>query len=328
MDDFIAVQHLIENAKYGNRGILPELQVIREGALKGFVSVNPRWAGFRDIDYEVASESVYGDGESVPAEMDQVAANSGEFDFRGFEIARSQFFDSIEKTSATFTIKTIKFNKTCLQKLENAQYIEMLIHPGEQLLAVRKAAKDHRNAMHWARATTKGGFVPRPITGLAFLKTIYALFGWEPEYRYRVQGVRRQKNMESVLLFNMKETEVFLPQDTLRTAPDGTADRAPNETVQPVVAHRSSIMAYPSAWADTFGINFYRHAQARELAAIDNDGVWQISEEAQPFSSTDLKVTPPEELVRGIHKIIAEKKQGVKADETVRTKGGNQEGLR
>lgn len=42
MDDFIAVQHLIDNAKYGNRGILPELQVIREGALKGFVSVNPR----------------------------------------------------------------------------------------------------------------------------------------------------------------------------------------------------------------------------------------------------------------------------------------------
>lgn len=41
-DDFIAVQRLISNAKYGNKGILPELHVIADGALKGYVSVNPR----------------------------------------------------------------------------------------------------------------------------------------------------------------------------------------------------------------------------------------------------------------------------------------------
>jgi hypothetical protein len=39
-DDFIAVQRLISNAKYGNKGILPELKVVAEGALRGFVSIN------------------------------------------------------------------------------------------------------------------------------------------------------------------------------------------------------------------------------------------------------------------------------------------------
>ena len=82
-------------------------------------------------------------------------------------------------------------------------------------------------------------------------------------------------------------------------------------------------MAYPSAWADNFGSNYYRHSQARELAAIDNAGVWQISEEAQPISTTERKVTPPDELVQGIHEIIEEKIQEVKADETIRTAGGN-----
>lgn len=110
VDDFIAVQHLINNAKYGNKGILPELQVIHDGALKGFVVVNPRWAGFKDVDYEVASESVYKGDESVSTDLIQVEANIGDFDLRGFEIARSQFFDSIEKTCVTFTIRTIKFN--------------------------------------------------------------------------------------------------------------------------------------------------------------------------------------------------------------------------
>ena len=30
-DDFIAVQRLISNAKYGNKGILPELKVLPDG---------------------------------------------------------------------------------------------------------------------------------------------------------------------------------------------------------------------------------------------------------------------------------------------------------
>ena len=41
-DDFIAVQRMLDNAKYGNRSILPELRVIDSGVLKGFVSINPR----------------------------------------------------------------------------------------------------------------------------------------------------------------------------------------------------------------------------------------------------------------------------------------------
>ena len=34
-DDYIAVQHMINNAKYGGKSILPELRVIDSGLLKG-----------------------------------------------------------------------------------------------------------------------------------------------------------------------------------------------------------------------------------------------------------------------------------------------------
>lgn len=316
MDDYIAVQHLIENAKYGNKGFLPELQVIRDGALKGFVSVNPRWSGFRDIDYEVASESVYDNCEYVPVELKQVKANYGDFDFRGFEIARSQFFDSIEKTRITFTINTVKFNKTCLQKLENVQYVELLIHPGEHLLAIRKTTKDNRNAIQWAKLSTKGGLIPKPITGVAFLKTIFDLFDWEQEYRYRVQGVRRHKNAESVLLFDMRETEIFLTKEIIYTAHPEEVDGLLDKSIKPVVPNRSAILAYPSAWADNFGSNFYRHSQAKEMSILDNDGVWQESEETQAYSNTELKVTPPDRLKQGIQDIIEEKRQGGKMDGT------------
>lgn len=35
-DDYIAVQHLLDNMKYGNRTIMPELRVLDSGILKGF----------------------------------------------------------------------------------------------------------------------------------------------------------------------------------------------------------------------------------------------------------------------------------------------------
>ena len=315
MDDFIAVQHLIENAKYGNKGILPELQVIHDGALKGFVSVNPRWAGFRDTDYVAASGSVYGDGECSLPELRPVEANSGDFDLRGFEIARSQFFDSIEKTSVTFSMKSVKFSKTCIRKLENTQYVEMLVHPAEHLVAVRGTTKENRNAIHWARSGKKGECEPRIITGSAFLRTIYTLFGWETEYRYRVQGVRRHRNTESVILFDMRETEVFLPREILTDVSGDRNNGLPDNSVKPVApSTRSSITAYPSAWAHGFGSSYYRHSQARELSTIDIEGAWQITEKAQPFAGQGLNVTPPDKLIQGIQSIIEEKKLGRKTD--------------
>ena len=44
-EDYFAVQKLLSNAKYGGRGILPELHTVVDGPMCGFVAVNPRWAG-------------------------------------------------------------------------------------------------------------------------------------------------------------------------------------------------------------------------------------------------------------------------------------------
>lgn len=98
-DDFIAVQKLLDNAKYGNKSFLPELRVIESGMLKGFVCVNPRWAGFKVNDYIQAAQSVYcvenseDDEHTSDNEVYQIEVNAGDFDFRGFEIARHELFD-------------------------------------------------------------------------------------------------------------------------------------------------------------------------------------------------------------------------------------------
>ena len=282
-DDFIAVQHLINNAKYGNKGILPELQVIKEGALRGFVSVNPRWAGFRSEDYLEACLSAYDDEPQIEIES-EVVAQGGDFDFRGFEIARTQFFDTKNKLTLKFSIGQIQFGKACVRKFDNAQYVELLVHPLHHLLAVRASKKEVRNSVQWAKLNNNGDFLPRQLAGTAYLNTFYDLFDWDPRYKYRLCGVRRQQDNESVIMFDLDETEVFMPEDTL----EGEAEPVEDEMIP---TGRKSVIGYPSTWANNFGSNFYTHAQARELATFVEDGTWQLAEQTQPFSTTELKVT-------------------------------------
>ena len=92
-DDYIAVQRMLDNVKYGNKSILPEIRVIDEGILKGFVTINPRWSGFKEGDYYQASKSVYAPTvDWMDEEEIQFAVDAGDFDLRGFEVARGDFF--------------------------------------------------------------------------------------------------------------------------------------------------------------------------------------------------------------------------------------------
>lgn len=306
-DDFIAVQHLINNAKYGNKGILPELQVIKEGALRGFVSVNPRWAGFRSEDYLEACLSAYDDEPQIEIE-NEVVAQSGDFDFRGFEIARTQFFDTKNKLTLKFSIGQIQFGKACVRKFDNAQYVELLVHPLHHLLAVRASKKEVRNSVQWAKLNNNGDFLPRQLAGTAYLNTFYDLFDWDPRYKYRLCGVRRQQDNESVIMFDLDETEVFMPEDTL----EGEAEPVEDEMIP---TGRKSVIGYPSTWANNFGSNFYTHAQARELATFVEDGTWQLAEQTQPFSTTELKVTSHADAHAAAQMLIQDIRQDYQQEE-------------
>ena len=315
-DDFIAVQRLISNTQYGNKGILPELKVICEGALKGFVSVNPRWAAFSADDYRSASESVYVIGDQLPTDGLQIEAQSGDFDLRGFEIARSQFFDTVRKLCVTFSADSIVFSTECIRKFEKALYIEMLIHPGDHLLVVRPCTKETKNAVRWANLN-EGQYYSRPVSCAAYIKTLYALFDWKLSCKYRMRGIYRRKDNKAVEIFDIKETEIFIPQDTLESDWDNSSEEAllPDDAQPFTIGPKKDIMAYPSAWADSFGSNFYRHAQARELAEFDKKGIWNVSEEGQPFSdSPRLNITSMEIIKSTIKHMTCNIEQETKKD--------------
>ncbi len=303
-DDFIAVQRLISNAKYGNKGILPELKVMKDGVLKGFVSINPRWAGFKECDYIAASRSVYDKAEEIIPKSSTVEAESGTFDLRGYEIARSQFFDNTDRISVTFTASDVRFSASAIKKISSA-YVELLVHPEKLLFAVRPSNNDQRNAMLW---TKKRNGIPHPrvISGTAFLPSLFSLFGWKKDCKYRIIGVKRGQDTECILLFNLKETEIFIPNDVLQEQTSET----PKTNLRPFTDNiKRNIMAYPPDWVDTFGSNFYSHAQAQELAGFDKNSSWNISEQAVPYKDSELQITSRTERDKNIEQIISDIKE-------------------
>lgn len=301
-DDFIAVQRLISNAKYGNKGLLPELKVIPEGVLKGFVSINPRWAGFKEDDYINASASVYNGTEQPSASSAPVEVQSGDFDLRGYEIARSQFFDSTDRITVTFSQGDIRFSCPAVRRLESP-LVELLMHPQKRILAVRSAGKECRNAMQWSKKKNGISF-PRGISGTAFLPTLYSLLGWKDDCRYRITGIKRGKGNDTILLFNLTEPEIFIPNDSVSSLPES------DTSVKPFTdSNRRNVRAYPPDWADTFGSNYYSHAQAQELAGFGKGMEPDISHASVIYKDNDIQVTSKDDIERNIEQIMSDMKE-------------------
>ena len=157
--------------------------------------------------------------------------------------------------------------------------------------------------MLWTKYANKK-CVPRSISGSAFLPTFYQLLGWKVQNRYRVRGVRRQKENETVLLFNLKDTEIIIPIASERYGgfdPD----------LKPVSSNsHSNIIAYPASWADSFGTEVYAHEFSPELTAIDCHGQGKLQTPGTPVQSRHfLAQTSREEIKTNIEQLLQSMKK-------------------
>lgn len=292
-EDYFAVQKLLSNAKYGGRGILPELHTITEGALQGYVAVNPRWAGFEAEDYQKASLRTC--GPPIDLEPVRIEIQPGDFDLRGFEVVRAQFFQTVRTPCITLSIKGIHFNCMCIHKLGGTKFVELLVHPGKRMFAVRPAEENGRHSLYWARLTGNGKWMSKTVSGAAFLPTLYQLLGWKTEYKYCMKGICRHNQEGSILLFRWEDAEILIPDRIF-----GDASHRLFRS-----AARRAIAAFPSSWVDSMGVNWYAHFQTQESAATNICGDWGFMVPAKPPSGgSDQNFIASKTIAEGIQNLI------------------------
>lgn len=297
-DDFLAVQRILDNARYGAKGVLPELRVIETGALRGFVTINPRWAMFTAEDYYAASRSVYTDPDTENKLKDEykVETQSGDFDLRGFEIARSQFFTAYKSLSILFSAEEVKFSIECIRKI-NSQYVELLVHPDKKIVVVREPSENIRTKVQW-RKIVGDEYQPKPVRATAFMKALYSIFEWNPDCKYRIQGIKRSKGKETLLVFDMRDAEAFVPPSMVSVDTD---DEVLN-TEQFNTGRTSRVRAYPAQWGDSFGTDYYVQSQS---TPIDQRKKWESSENGKVYAAKpELNPTSPDVVETHIHHLV------------------------
>ena len=152
-EDYIAAQHLLDNSKYGNKSFLPELRVVDQGLLRGFVVLHPRWAGFQPEDYLQASAAVHKGEEEA-----EVALSPWE----GFELARAQLFSDSQQAFMVFQRNRVRLSSLCVRDLGERNKVELLVDPLRKLLALRTAPSSSRNALTCS-TLSNGVYHPREM---------------------------------------------------------------------------------------------------------------------------------------------------------------------
>ena len=246
--DFIAVQHILQYSRCGNKNILPVLKVIPEGQLAGFVPINPRWSGFKPKDYWDASRKA---GEGILSSDGTIKVNKGDPDLRGFEVVRSEFLDVANKVMVSFSMKKIKFTTAAIKRIDS-EYVEILVHPEKRLLVVRGTKPESRLGFQWVKK--KNGIrQPRDIAVTAIMPCIFELLGWDTSYRYSIHGAVIDNDETKLLVFNVDDAEKLIPLESV----DMAVEDLPADPEKEIYGNKYSIIGFPKSWADGFGDNYY-----------------------------------------------------------------------
>jgi hypothetical protein len=155
--------------------------------------------------------------------------------------------------------------------MRDAEYAEILIHPSERLLAIRKVNADNKNAIPW-----KAGAISSAI----FMPILYELCRWNSKWKYRTPAACLAKNNERVLIFDLNETETLI----YRTETDASG-----------ATKRAARSYMPSAWRDSFGdsmSDIYSSCRQHLAASLDK---WLTNAPALPVSGFENTVEFPDE---------------------------------
>ena len=112
------------------------------------------------------------------------------FSLDGYQVVRGEFFAHIFEPSFTFNNYKVSVNTACIKKLPSTDFVQILVNPEEKKLAVKPCPEETKDSLRWCSAN-QNKRTPKQITCRVFFAKVIALMGWNPNYRYKLLGIRR-----------------------------------------------------------------------------------------------------------------------------------------
>lgn len=189
------------------------------------------------------------------------------FSAENCQVVHGTFFSHSSDPSLTLRPSQLYVNAACIRKLPDTDYIQLLIHPEEQKLAVRPCRENDKDSVRWCSTVSKRS--PRHIPCPVFFGKITSLMNWNPNFRYRLTGRFLSANGERLFVFDLTEPEVF----------PISAKETPHSSSQGPL--------YPEEWKHQFGIPLPEHQNSPQLRTFGQYAVFQ----AKP-THTQLDTAP------------------------------------
>lgn len=216
--------------------------------------------------------------------VDQKAIELAEdFSYEGYQVVRRELFAHLREPAVVIRRDSVTFNTACIAGLEDAVYIQILVNQDNKRMVVRKCEENDKDALRWCVAKPDKR-KSRKMTNKIFSAMMYEMMGWNLDCRYKILGHKITFEDETIYVFDLMETEIFLDikgkrakkdtesQSTIESAnniEETVSSNTDNERSAEEIKRKNRIPFYPKEWKDSFGLPVEEHRKALEINMLD-----------------------------------------------------------
>ena len=216
--------------------------------------------------------------------VDQKAIELAEdFSYEGYQVVRRELFAHLREPAVVIRRDSVTFNTACIAGLEDAVYIQILVNQDNKRMVVRKCEENDKDALRWCVAKPDKR-KSRKMTNKIFSAMMYEMMGWNLDCRYKILGHKITFEDETIYVFDLMETEIFLDikgkrakkdtesQSTTESAnniEETVSSNTDNERSAEEIKRKNRIPFYPKEWKDSFGLPVEEHRKALEVNMLD-----------------------------------------------------------
>ena len=216
--------------------------------------------------------------------VDQKAIELAEdFSYEGYQVVRRELFAHLREPAVVIRRDSVTFNTACIAGLEDAVYIQILVNQDNKRMVVRKCEENDKDALRWCVAKPDKR-KSRKMTNKIFSAMMYEMMGWNLDCRYKILGHKITFEDETIYVFDLMETEIFLDikgkrakkdtesQSTTESAnniEETVSSNTDNERSAEEIKRKNRIPINPKEWKDSFGLPVEEHRKALEINMLD-----------------------------------------------------------
>ena len=203
--------------------------------------------------------------------VDQKAIELAEdFSYEGYQVVRRELFAHLREPAVVIRRDSVTFNTAC-------------INQDNKRMVVRKCEENDKDALRWCVAKPDKR-KSRKMTNRIFSAMMYEMMGWNLDCRYKILGHKITFEDETIYVFDLMETEIFLDIKGKRVKKD-TESQATTENANNIeetassdtdiqrsaeeIKRKNRIPFYPKEWKDSFGLPVEEHRKALEVNMLD-----------------------------------------------------------